>query len=64
MRGISDADTIAGDILSSLGNFPSVSALYIVLGGLPVHPLTGRIRCARATSRMTRRSPANLCRSI
>jgi hypothetical protein len=43
MRGISDADTIAADILSSVGNFQSASAINIALGKLFVHQITGRI---------------------
>ena len=43
MRGISDGDTVAADILSSIGNFQSAAAINIALGKLFVHQITGRI---------------------
>ena len=43
MRGISDGDTVAADILSSIGNFQSATAINIALGKLFVHQITGRI---------------------
>lgn len=43
MGGISDGNSIAADILSSVGNFQSASAINVALGKLLVHQLTGRI---------------------
>ena len=43
MRGISDGDIVAADILSSIGNFQSAAAINIALGKLFVHQITGRI---------------------
>jgi len=43
LRGIPDGNSIAADILSSVGNFQSASAINVALGKLFVHQLTGRI---------------------
>jgi len=43
MSGIADGNSIAADILSSVGNFQSASAINVALGKLLIHQLTGRI---------------------
>ena len=43
MRGIPDGNSIAADILSSVGNFQSASAINVALGKLFIHQITGRI---------------------
>jgi len=43
MRGISDGDALAADILNSIGNFQSAAAINIVLGKIFVHQITGRL---------------------
>ncbi|HSC45854.1 MAG TPA: hypothetical protein VLC94_08485 [Candidatus Acidoferrum sp.] len=43
MSGIADGNSIAADILASVGNFQSASAINVALGKLLIHQLTGRI---------------------
>ena len=50
MRGIAGGNLIAGDILSSVGNFQSAYAINIVLGKLFIHQITGRISRQDAVS--------------
>ena len=43
LRGISDGDLLAADILNSIGNFQSATAINLVLGKIFVHQITGRL---------------------
>ena len=43
LRGISDGDLLAADILNSIGNFQSATAINLVLGKIFVHQVTGRL---------------------
>ncbi len=43
LRGTSDGDLLAADILNSIGNFQSATAINLVLGKIFLHQVTGRI---------------------
>ena len=43
IRGISDGDLLAADILKSIGNFQSATAINLALGKIFVHQITGRL---------------------
>jgi hypothetical protein len=43
IRGISDGDLLAADILKSVGNFQSATASNLALGKIFVHQITGRL---------------------
>jgi hypothetical protein len=43
IRGISDGDLLAADILKSVGNFQSATAINLALGKIFVHQITGRL---------------------
>ena len=43
IRGISDGDLLAADILKSVGNFQSATAIKLALGKIFVHQITGRL---------------------
>lgn len=50
IRGISDGDLLAADILNSVGNFQSATAINLVLGKIFVHQITGRLSREDAAS--------------
>lgn len=50
MRGITDGERIAADILSTIGNFQSAAGIHIALSKLLIHQLTGRISRRDATA--------------
>src|SRR5262249_4693102 len=43
LRGISDGDLLAADILNSIGNFQSAAAINLALGKIFIHQVTGRL---------------------
>ncbi|HLK05460.1 MAG TPA: hypothetical protein VKT53_13545 [Candidatus Acidoferrum sp.] len=43
MRGISDGELLAADILNSIGNFQSATAINLALGKIFLHQITGRL---------------------
>ena len=43
MHGIADGERIAADILATIGNFQSATAIHLALSKLLIHQLTGRI---------------------
>ncbi len=43
LRGTSDGDLLAADILNSIGNFQSATAINLVLGKIFLHQITGRL---------------------
>ena len=43
IRGISDGELLAADILNSIGNFQSATAINLALGKIFVHQITGRL---------------------
>ena len=43
LRGISDGELLAADILNSIGNFQSATAINLALGKIFVHQITGRL---------------------
>ena len=43
IRGISDGDFLAADILNSVGNFQSAATINLALGKIFVHQITGRL---------------------
>ena len=43
LRGISDGELLAADILNSIGNFQSAAAINLALGKIFVHQITGRL---------------------
>jgi hypothetical protein len=43
IRGIADGDLLAADILKSIGNFQSATAINLALGKIFVHQITGRL---------------------